>query len=86
MKKRFAWAVALLVGVSGRVCWVGQAWGAILGEAILVSIRKTKQAEIENEPHRTLMGPLVQRLEPDTCMQVQVQVQVQVQDQQRNLT
>lgn len=84
MKKRFAWAVALLVGVSGRVCWVGQAWGAILGEAILVAIRKTKQAEIENEPHRTpgaLMGPLVQRLDKDACMQVQVQVQ----DQQRNL-
>jgi glycerol uptake facilitator-like aquaporin len=70
------------VGVSGRVCWVGQAWGAILGEAILVAIRKTKQAEIENEPHRTpgaLMGPLMQWLEPGTRMQFPEQ------DQQRNL-
>jgi len=82
MKKRFACAVALLEGVSGRVYWVGQAWGAILGGAILVAIRKTKQAEIENEPHRTpgaLMSPLMLRREPGTRMQVQSQ------DQQRNL-
>ena len=55
--------------------------GRYLGRGNLGAIRKTKQAEIENEPHRTLMGPLVQRLDKDACMQVQVQVQ----DQQRNL-
>jgi len=55
--------------------------GSYLGRGNLGAIRKNKLAEIENEPHRTLMGPLMQRLEPDTCMQVQNPVQ----DQQRNL-